>query len=83
MLELYLNSNKLKKLPAFSIPIDKNELNYIILYCIENEIEQIDEFAASLKNCNKLKKLEIYLSKNKLTKLPAFSSYGANTAVLN
>ncbi len=42
--------------------------------CEGNKIKTINEFVDSLKEFNKLEKLELYLSNNYLTNLPAFTS---------
>ncbi len=44
----------------------------LILEFFSNKIEEIDEFAASLKDLNNLEKLKLSLSGKKLAKLPAF-----------
>jgi hypothetical protein len=71
-LELYLNSNLLSKLPAFSISNNQTS-NVMILNFEENKIEKIEEFLLSLKDFNRLEILKLYLNNNLFTKLPAFS----------
>ena len=41
----------------------------------------MEEFAVSLKDFNKLEKLELNLNYNKLTKLPSFSINNNNNAL--
>jgi hypothetical protein len=54
------------------LQIENNNLNYLFIWCRDNLIEDIKDFAASLMNLNKLETLKLFLNRNKIKQIPEF-----------